>query len=75
MCLYSIRYSCGVFDEEAQYEVGDLVGERPVAPPQGSLDEPRVIPPDDLERAQLAKLRMVAERARIKRDSRVLEIG
>ncbi|KAI5121765.1 hypothetical protein M0805_009576 [Coniferiporia weirii] len=70
-----LTYSCAVFDEEAKYEVGDLLEERPITLPQASLDEPRIIPADDLERAQLAKLRMVADRARIKPGQRVLEIG
>ncbi|EJD00104.1 S-adenosyl-L-methionine-dependent methyltransferase [Fomitiporia mediterranea MF3/22] len=70
-----LTYSCAIFDEEAKGEVGDLVEDRPIAPPQGSLDEPRVISADDLERGQLAKLRLIADRARIKPGSRVLEIG
>ena len=52
-----------------------MLEERPIAPPQGSLDEPRAIPADDLERAQIAKLRLIADRARLKPGSRVLEIG
>lgn len=33
------------------------------------------MPPDDLERGQLAKLHLVAQRAKIKPGSHVLEIG
>ena len=33
------------------------------------------MPPDDLERGQIAKLRLIAERARLKGGMRVLEIG
>lgn len=33
------------------------------------------MPPDDLERGQLAKLHLVAQRAKIKQGSHVLEIG
>ena len=33
------------------------------------------MPPDDLERGQIAKLRLISERARLKGGIRVLEIG
>ena len=64
------RYSCAIFDEEAGRDTGDLLSTRPIAPPEGSLDGP-----DDLERGQIAKLRRVAERARLRPGCRVLELG
>ena len=63
-------YSCAIFDDEAGRDTGDLLSIRPIAPPEGSPDSP-----DDLERGQIAKLRRVAERARLRPGCRVLEIG
>ena len=63
-------YSCAIFDDEAGRDTGDLLSIRPIAPPEGAPDSP-----DDLERGQIAKLRRVAERARLRPGCRVLEIG
>lgn len=73
-----LSYSCAVFDEEAKGCTGDLVEDRPVAPPRTNftvLSEERTIPPDDLERGQLEKLHLIAKRARITPGTKVLEIG
>ncbi|KII84953.1 hypothetical protein PLICRDRAFT_146549 [Plicaturopsis crispa FD-325 SS-3] len=70
-----MTYSCAIFDEEAKGSYGDLIEARPIAPPRTHYSAPRSIPADDLERGQLAKLRLVAERARIQKGSRVLDVG
>lgn len=75
---WDMTYSCAVFDEEAKGCTGDLVEDRPVAPPRTNftvLSEERTIPPDDLERGQLEKLHLIAKRARITPGTKVLEIG
>ena len=64
------RYSCAIFDEEAGRDAGDLLSTRSIALPEGSPDGP-----DDLERGQIAKLRRVAERARLRPGCRVLDLG
>lgn len=76
-CLLTLRssYSCAIFDDEAKGAVGDLIEQRPIAPPRNHYNEERTIPMDDLERGQLAKLHLIAQRAQIKPGSRVLEIG
>lgn len=68
-------YSGAIFDDEAKGSSGDLIESRPIAPPRQLDNNTRTIPPDDLERGQLEKLHLVARRARIKKGSRVLEIG
>ncbi|CAA7270137.1 unnamed protein product [Cyclocybe aegerita] len=72
---WDMTYSCAIFDKEAGGAVGDLVGERPIAPPRRGYLDKRTIPADDLERGQLAKLHLIAQRAKIKKGSLVLEIG
>ncbi|KII92225.1 hypothetical protein PLICRDRAFT_695646 [Plicaturopsis crispa FD-325 SS-3] len=72
---WDMTYSCAIFDEEAKGPSGDLIEARPIAPLRTHYSAPRSIPADDLERGQLAKLRLVADRARIRKGSRVLEIG
>ena len=70
-----ISYSCAIFDKEAKGAIGDLLESRPIAEPRQGYLDPRTCPPDDLERGQLAKLHLIAQRAKIKRGSHVLEIG
>ncbi|KAJ7311544.1 S-adenosyl-L-methionine-dependent methyltransferase [Mycena olivaceomarginata] len=74
---WDLTYSGAVFDDEAKGAWGDLLEDRPVAPPRLSYLQERTIPPDDLERGQLEKLHRICKRARLKpgRKSRVLEIG
>ncbi|EEB91514.1 hypothetical protein MPER_10112, partial [Moniliophthora perniciosa FA553] len=72
---WDMTYSCAIFDEEAGGCIGDLLQERYIAPPCKHQCEERSNPPDDLERGQLAKLHLLAKRARITEGSRVLEIG
>ncbi|KAF8148393.1 Mycolic acid cyclopropane synthetase-domain-containing protein [Crassisporium funariophilum] len=72
---WDLTYSCAIFDKEAKGAVGDLIESRPIAPPRSHYLEKRTIPADDLERGQLAKLHLIAQRAHIKKGSRVLEIG
>ncbi|EPQ58601.1 S-adenosyl-L-methionine-dependent methyltransferase [Gloeophyllum trabeum ATCC 11539] len=72
---WDMTYSCAIFDNEAKGAIGDLLEERPIAPPRRSYKDVRTIPPDDLERGQLEKLHRVAQRARLTQGSRVLEIG
>jgi cyclopropane-fatty-acyl-phospholipid synthase len=73
--IFFRSYSCAVFDDEAKGPIGDLLEPRPIAPPRGTYLETRTIPADDLERGQLAKLHLIARRARITKGCRVLEIG
>ncbi|KAG6810414.1 hypothetical protein H0H92_011975 [Tricholoma furcatifolium] len=70
-----IRF-CAIFDDEAGGHTGDLKEARTIAPPR-NLEEPsfRHIPPDDLERGQMAKLHLIARKAKIRKGSRVLDIG
>ncbi|KAG7095596.1 hypothetical protein E1B28_006326 [Marasmius oreades] len=72
---WDMTYSCAIFDDEAGGYNGDLREERFIAPPRKHQKEKRSYPPDDLERGQLAKLHLIAKRARITKGSRVLEIG
>ncbi|PPR01796.1 hypothetical protein CVT24_001692 [Panaeolus cyanescens] len=72
---WDLTYSCGIFDEEAKGAVGDLIEPRPIAPPRNSYNDVRTIEMDDLERSQMAKLHLIAQRAHVKPGSRVLEIG
>ncbi|KAK7437576.1 hypothetical protein VKT23_018474 [Stygiomarasmius scandens] len=72
---WDMTYSCAVFHDEEKGCTGDLIEERPIAPPRRSYLDTRTIPADDLERGQLNKLHMIAQRARIKENSYVLEIG
>uniref|UniRef100_A0A0W0FID2 Putative S-adenosyl-L-methionine-dependent methyltransferase n=1 Tax=Moniliophthora roreri TaxID=221103 RepID=A0A0W0FID2_MONRR len=72
---WDMTYSCAIFDEESGGCVGDLLEERFIAPPRKHQCEERSYPPDDLERGQLAKLHLLARRARITEGCRVLEIG
>ncbi|THU86268.1 S-adenosyl-L-methionine-dependent methyltransferase [Dendrothele bispora CBS 962.96] len=72
---WDMTYSCAVFDEEAKGYTGDLIENRPIAPPRKDYHDPRTMPADDLERGQLKKLHLIAQRARIKEGSHVLEIG
>ncbi|ESK86199.1 cyclopropane-fatty-acyl-phospholipid synthase [Moniliophthora roreri MCA 2997] len=72
---WDMTYSCAIFDEEAGGCVGDLLQERFIAPPRRRQCEERSNPPDDLERGQLAKLHLLAKRARITKGSRVLDVG
>ncbi|KAK1218846.1 hypothetical protein PQX77_018462 [Marasmius sp. AFHP31] len=72
---WDMTYSCAVFDDEAGGCTGDLREERFIAPPRKHQLEKRFSPPDDLERGQMAKLHLLAKRARITEGSRVLEIG
>ncbi|KAF9036358.1 S-adenosyl-L-methionine-dependent methyltransferase [Panaeolus papilionaceus] len=72
---WDLTYSCAIFDDEAKGAVGDLIEQRPIAPPRKHYNEERTIPMDDLERGQLAKLHLIAQRAQIRPGSRVLEIG
>ncbi|KAG6830682.1 hypothetical protein H0H87_007338 [Tephrocybe sp. NHM501043] len=68
--------TCAIFDAEAGSHTGDLREERPIAPPRNIADPlGRQIPPDDLERGQMAKLHLIAKKARIGKGSRVLDIG
>ncbi|KAG6830683.1 hypothetical protein H0H87_007339 [Tephrocybe sp. NHM501043] len=69
-------YSCAIFDNEAGGHIGDLKEARPIAPPRDLTNQAkRHIPADDLERAQIAKLHLMAKKARIRNGSRVLDIG
>ncbi|KAF9267729.1 S-adenosyl-L-methionine-dependent methyltransferase [Marasmius fiardii PR-910] len=74
-----MTYSCAVFDEESGGCIGDLVNERFIAPPcqpsEVFKDTCNDSPPDDLERGQIAKLRLLAKRARITERCRVLDVG
>ncbi|KAG6901332.1 hypothetical protein C0995_013483 [Termitomyces sp. Mi166 len=73
---WDLTYSCAVFDKEAGGHIGDLKEARPIAPPRNLADPDfRSIPPDDLERGQMAKLHLIAKKARIGKGSRVLDIG
>ncbi|KAL0568966.1 hypothetical protein V5O48_013009 [Marasmius crinis-equi] len=72
---WDMTYSCAIFDDEAGGCTGDLREERFIAPPRDHQLEERKFLPDDLERGQLAKLHLLAKRARITKGSRVLEIG
>ncbi|KAL0960678.1 hypothetical protein HGRIS_005707 [Hohenbuehelia grisea] len=72
---WDMTYSCAIFDDEAGGHTGDLTSKRPIAPPRMVYLESRSDPPDDLERGQLAKLHRIAQKARLKKGSRVLEIG
>ncbi|KAJ7103758.1 S-adenosyl-L-methionine-dependent methyltransferase [Mycena epipterygia] len=72
---WDLTYSGAVFDDEAKGAWGDLLEDRPVAPPRLSYHQERTMPADDLERGQLEKLHRMAKRARIRPGSRVLEIG
>ncbi|KAG6915076.1 hypothetical protein DXG01_013571 [Tephrocybe rancida] len=73
---WDLTYSCAIFDEEAGGHTGDLKEERPIAPPRNIADPlSRDMPPDDLERGQMAKLHLIAKKARICKGSRVLDIG
>ncbi|KNZ73920.1 hypothetical protein J132_09086 [Termitomyces sp. J132] len=69
-------YSCAIFDKEAGGHIGDLKEARPIAPPRNLADPGlRSVPPDDLERGQMVKLHLIAKKARIRKGSRVLDIG
>ncbi|KAL0061034.1 hypothetical protein AAF712_012155 [Marasmius tenuissimus] len=72
---WDMTYSCAIFDNEAGGCTGDLCEEPFMAPPRKHQLEKRLSPPDDLERGQMAKLHLLAKRARITEGSRVLEIG
>ncbi|KAF9472073.1 S-adenosyl-L-methionine-dependent methyltransferase [Pholiota conissans] len=54
---------------------GGQQSDRPIAPPRRQYLDDRTIPPDDLERGQIAKLHLIIQRAKITRGSHVLEIG
>ncbi|KAG6840638.1 hypothetical protein C0991_005403 [Blastosporella zonata] len=76
--IHAISYFCAIFDAEAGGHTGDLKepGRRPIAPPRNVADPlGREILSDDLERGQMAKLHLVAKKARIRKGSRVLDIG
>ncbi|KAF5329307.1 hypothetical protein D9619_009253 [Psilocybe cf. subviscida] len=70
-----MTYTSAIFDDELNGPTGDLSDARPIAPPRVSYSSERLCPADDLEKAQMAKMRFVCRRARIRSDSRVLEIG
>ncbi|KAK7060990.1 hypothetical protein VNI00_000725 [Paramarasmius palmivorus] len=74
---WDMTYSCAIFDDEAGGSIGDLLKERFIAPPRNlkHLQAEHSHPPDDLERGQIAKLELLAQRARITPGCRVLEIG
>ncbi|KAK7030681.1 Tuberculostearic acid methyltransferase UfaA1 [Favolaschia claudopus] len=72
---WDLTYSGAVFDEEAKGAWGDLLEERPIAPPRLSYLQDRTIPADDLERGQLEKLHRMCKRARLRPGCKVLEIG
>ncbi|KAJ6604982.1 S-adenosyl-L-methionine-dependent methyltransferase [Mycena sp. CBHHK59/15] len=72
---WDLTYSGAIFDQEAKGAWGDLIEERPIAPPRTSYHQERTMPADDLERGQLEKLHRMIRRARIKAGCRVLEIG
>ncbi|KAF5329642.1 hypothetical protein D9619_009268 [Psilocybe cf. subviscida] len=72
---WDMTYTCAIFDDELNGPTGDLLDARPIAPPRICYSRERLCPADDLERAQMAKMRFVCRRARIRSDSRVLEIG
>ncbi|KAF9036372.1 Mycolic acid cyclopropane synthetase-domain-containing protein [Panaeolus papilionaceus] len=72
---WDMTYTAAIFDEKSKGPVGDLIEPRPMAPPRREYDDIRTMPMDDLERGQMAKLHLIARRARIKSGSRVLEIG
>ncbi|KZT18352.1 S-adenosyl-L-methionine-dependent methyltransferase [Neolentinus lepideus HHB14362 ss-1] len=72
---WDMTYSCAIFLQDTNGPTGDLLETRPIAPPRKTLEEPAVAPPDDLEKGQMEKLHLIARRARIKKGSRVLEVG
>ncbi|KAH0586752.1 hypothetical protein H2248_007963 [Termitomyces sp. 'cryptogamus'] len=73
---WDLTYSCAIFDKEAGGHIGDLKEARPIAPPRNLADPGlRSVPPDDLERGQMVKLHLIAKKARIRKGSRVLDIG
>ncbi|KAJ3837358.1 S-adenosyl-L-methionine-dependent methyltransferase [Lentinula raphanica] len=71
---WDMTYSCAIFDDEAKGPTGDLIENRPIAPPRGQYNDERP-PPDDLERGQMEKLHRIARRARIHSGSHVLDVG
>ncbi|KAF5375301.1 hypothetical protein D9757_009667 [Collybiopsis confluens] len=65
---WDMTYSCAIFDDEAGGCIGDLTEDRFIAPPRQHQLEKRSSPPDDLERGQIAKLKLLADRARITKE-------
>ncbi|TFK53355.1 cyclopropane-fatty-acyl-phospholipid synthase [Heliocybe sulcata] len=70
-----MTYSCAVFTDELGGSTGDLLETKHSAPHREPMDEGKACAPDDLEKGQLEKLHLLARKARIKKGSRVLEIG
>jgi len=62
-----MTYSCAIWSEQEGGLNGDLYPEQRAIPPAPGVDE--------LEAAQVRKIRRLVERARLSKGDRVLEIG